>query len=78
MFSAAPGKQYPLRPKEFATKTDPAAQANQVVLQTLQPEDINVFPGMTAAVAIFTPEQVTEKKPIFIPPIAVGTEPDRK
>jgi RND family efflux transporter MFP subunit len=50
-FAAAPGKQYPLTLKEYATRADPRTQTYQVTLQMPQPEDINVLPGMTATVA---------------------------
>ena len=75
-FPTAPGKQYPLKAKEFATKADPATQTYQVVLRMPQPEDINVLPGMTATVVISTPEQVKEERSIFIPAIAVMTDPN--
>jgi multidrug efflux system membrane fusion protein len=76
-FPAAPGKQYPLKVKEYATKADPATQTYQVVLQMPQPEDINVLPGMTATVSISVPEQEsTAERAIFIPAIAVMTDPD--
>jgi len=76
-FPFAPGKQYPLERKEFATKADPATQTYQVVLQMPQPEDINVLPGMTATVSVSIPkQQLTEERSILIPAIAVMTDPD--
>jgi RND family efflux transporter MFP subunit len=75
-FPTSPGKQYSLKVKEFATKADPATQTYQVVLRMPQPEDINVLPGMTATVVISTPEQVKEERSIFIPAIAVMTDPN--
>ena len=76
-FPAAPGKQYPLKLKEYATKADPATQTYQVVLRMPQPKDINVLPGMTATVSISLPEErATEARSIFIPAIAVLTDPD--
>jgi RND family efflux transporter MFP subunit len=76
-FPTAPGKQYPLKLKEFATKADPATQTYQVAFQMPQPDDINVLPGMTATVSISIPQQQpTEVPSIFIPAIAVMTDPD--
>lgn len=78
-FPTAPGKQYPLKVKEYATKADPATQTYQVVLQMPQPEDINVYPGMTATVSVSIPEkESTEERSIFIPAIAVMTDPNGK
>lgn len=77
VFPTAPGRQYPLKVKEFATKADPATQTYQVVLQMPQPEDINALPGMTATVSISIPEQEsTAERAIFIPAIAVMTDPN--
>jgi RND family efflux transporter MFP subunit len=75
-FPTAPGKQYPLKLKEFATKADPATQTYQVVFQMPQSEDINVLPGMTATVVISFSNQKREAKSIFIPAIAVMTDAD--
>jgi RND family efflux transporter MFP subunit len=75
-FPTAPGKQFPLKPKEFATKADPATQTYQVVLQMPQPEDINVLPGMTATVVVSVPGQEKEERAISIPAIAVMTDPN--
>ena len=75
-FPTAPGKQYPLKLKEFATKADPATQTYQVAFQMPQSEDINVLPGMTATVTISFSSQETEAKSIFIPAIAVMTDPN--
>ncbi|MFC1822975.1 efflux RND transporter periplasmic adaptor subunit [Thermodesulfobacteriota bacterium] len=75
-FPTSPGKQYPLKVKEFATKADPATQTYQVVLQMAQPEGINVLPGMTATVSISVPGQVKEGGSIFIPAIAVMADPN--
>lgn len=76
-FPTEPGKQYPLKVKEFATKADPATQTYQVVLQMPQPEGMNVLPGMTATVSVSLPKQQSAvERSIFIPAIAVMTDPD--
>ena len=74
-FAASPGKQYPLRIKEYATRADPATQTYQVVLEMPQPEDINVLPGMTATVT-GSPKQISDQaKGIYIvPAIAVAAD----
>jgi RND family efflux transporter MFP subunit len=70
-FAAAPGKQYPMTIKEYATRADPKTQTYQVVLQMPQPDDINVLPGMTATVT-GSPERREQTEEIFVvPAIAV-------
>ena len=75
-FPTAPGKQFPLQLKEFATKSDPATQTYQVVLQMPQPEDINIFPGMTASVTLSLGSSAAPDKQMLIPAIAVVAKPD--
>ena len=77
-FPTAPGKQYPLQLKEYATKADPATQTYQVVLQMPQPEGINIFPGMTATVVLSTSGEEAHETPILIPAIAVVADPGGK
>ena len=75
-FSSAPGKQFPLQLKEFATKSDSATQTYQVVLQMPQPEDLNIFPGMTASVTLSLGSSAAADKQVLIPAIAVVAKPD--
>lgn len=75
-FPTAPGKQFPLQLKEYATKSDPATQTYQVVLQMPQPEDINIFPGMTASVTLSLGSSAAPDKQMLIPAIAVVAKPD--
>ncbi len=75
-FPTAPGKDFELRLKEFATKADAATQTYQVVLQMPQPEGLNIFPGMTAAVTLSIGSSATAKSSILIPAIAVVAKPD--
>ncbi|MBW2057564.1 MAG: efflux RND transporter periplasmic adaptor subunit [Deltaproteobacteria bacterium] len=77
-FPTAPGKQYPLKLKEYATKADPATQTYQVVFELPQPESINVFPGMTATVVLSPRGEETQETQILIPAGAVLAEPDGK
>ena len=49
-FPSAPGREFPLKLKEFSTQADPQTLTYQVVLEMEQPEDIRFLPGMTAKV----------------------------
>ncbi|MFO7738323.1 MAG: efflux RND transporter periplasmic adaptor subunit [Desulfatiglandaceae bacterium] len=70
-FAAAPGKEYPLKIKEFATRADPRTQTYQVVFQMKRPEGLLILPGMTATV-VGKPPVSGEKRGFFIiPTIAV-------
>jgi RND family efflux transporter MFP subunit len=75
-FPSAPGLQFPLSLKEYATKADPGTQTYQAVLQMPQPENINVLPGMTGTVTLSVPGIKTADRGIIIPAIAVLAEPD--
>jgi len=75
-FPTAPGKQHELKLKEWATRADAATQTYQVVLQMPQPEDLNVFPGMTAQVTFDVGSSAVSDSAIRIPAIAVVAEPD--
>ncbi len=50
LFESAPGRQYELELKEFATEADPKTQTFQYVLTMPQPDNSNILPGMTATV----------------------------
>ncbi len=71
-FDPIPGKEFPLRIKEYATQADPATQTYQVVLVMDQPAEANILPGMTALVtARTTREEGAGDRTITIPAIAV-------
>jgi RND family efflux transporter MFP subunit len=70
-FATLPGKQFPLRLKEFATEADPQTQTYQVTLLMDQPAEINVLPGMTATVVSSKYKEDREGGKIIIPAIAV-------
>lgn len=70
-FAAAPGKAYPLKVKEFATRADPKTQTYQVVLQMERPEDVLILPGMTASVVFEGPPGYKRDGFHVIPAIAV-------
>ena len=75
-FPTVPGKQFPLQLKEYATRADPATLTYQVVLQMPQPEELNVFPGMTASVTLSIGSSTTPDKQVMVPAIAVVAKPD--
>jgi RND family efflux transporter MFP subunit len=75
-FPTAPDKQFHLKLKEYATRADAATQTYQVVLQMPQPEDLNIFPGMTATVTLSVGSSATADSSILIPAIAVVAKPD--
>jgi len=73
-FAAAPGKQYPLKLKEFATRADPKTQTYQLVLQMPQPGDIRVLPGMTATVTGTTGAREASQAAPVVPAAAVTAD----
>lgn len=75
-FPTAPDKQFELQLKEFATRADTATQTFQVVMQMPQPENLNIFPGMTATVTLSVGSSATSDSEILIPAIAVVAKPD--
>jgi RND family efflux transporter MFP subunit len=78
IFPTLPDKQYPLSVKEVATEADSATQTYQVVLQMPQPEEINVFPGMTATVIVTFEGADVRAGEVLIPTIAVMGDPEGK
>ena len=49
-FATVPGRQFPLKVKEFSTRADPKTQTYQVVLEMDNPADVSILPGMSASV----------------------------
>ena len=74
-FVSAPGQQFPLEIKEFATEADARTQTYEIVLVMDQPEGFNVLPGMTASVKVKNPTQKTTSDAIIVPTIAVIGDP---
>jgi RND family efflux transporter MFP subunit len=75
-FPTAPDRQFPLTLKEFATRADSQSQTYQVVFEMPQPEDLNVFPGMSGTVTGVWETEETEEQVSTIPAAAVDTAPD--
>ncbi|MBW1645221.1 MAG: efflux RND transporter periplasmic adaptor subunit [Deltaproteobacteria bacterium] len=76
-FEALPGKQFPLKLKEFSTEADPNTQTYQVVLVMDQPPGANIYPGMTAMVTA-TLQADKQAADIYIPAMAVLDAPGNK
>jgi len=69
-FESAPGKEFPLTLKEYATRADPKTQTYRIVLTMPAPEGIRILPGMTANVHGSEPTG-GEVEQFVIPAIAV-------
>lgn len=75
-FVTAPGKQFPLKLKEFATQADPQTQTYQVTMVMDQPSSVNILPGMTATVRTLAPEKGAADATLVLPTIAVVGTPE--
>lgn len=73
-FAAAPGKRFKVKLKEYSTEADPKTQTYRVVLTLPAPENINIFPGMTATVSGARSQKGSSR--IVIPAIAVVADHD--
>ncbi len=56
-FSALPEYKFPVTLKEYETRANPQTQTYSVTLTMPQPEDFDIFPGMTAEVEGFLPKE---------------------
>lgn len=75
-FDSAPNQEFDLRLKEVATQADPRTQTFRVTFQMPQPEQVNVLPGMTAAVTRYPPSGgAGAETPILVPAVAVFADP---
>lgn len=70
-FASAPGKQFALSVKEFATAADPQTQTYRVTLIMPQPEEVLILPGMTANVLITRSAASDRGGTITIPTVAL-------
>ena len=70
-FSAAPGRQFPVRIKEVAQVADPTTQTFQVRVAMKAPRGVTVLPGMTATVTSTYRRPGTQGKRILVPISAV-------
>lgn len=69
-FVPAPGRQFPLTAKEYATEADPRTQTYRIVFTMPSPEGVNILPGMTATVKS-TIVSGTEGNTLIVPALAV-------
>ncbi|MDD7910490.1 MULTISPECIES: efflux RND transporter periplasmic adaptor subunit [Pseudovibrio] len=72
-FPAHPGKEYQLEYREHSTEADPITQTYRITLAMPHPEDINVFPGMTASVKIRSKQYGLAGTPGFLVPASAVT-----
>ncbi len=61
-----PNKSFPVHLKEYATEADPNTQTYEITLTMENPDNINIFPGMTAT---FIPEITSETKDTYLVPV---------
>jgi len=75
-FDAAPGRQYPVTVLEFAVNADPNTQTFPVTFTMPQPDDLNVFPGMTALIVVSDIAMAEEEPdaPLTVPAHAVFSD----
>jgi RND family efflux transporter MFP subunit len=78
-FDGRGGRDYPLRPKEIATKADDQTQTFRTTFTMDAPEEFNVLPGMTATVVLDLTGVVDRDAVKWVPARAVqgdsGLEP---
>ncbi|PLW67713.1 efflux RND transporter periplasmic adaptor subunit [Pseudohalioglobus lutimaris] len=78
-FDGRGGRDYPLRPKEIATKADDQTQTFRVTFTMDAPKEFNVLPGMTATVVLDLSGVVDRDAVKWVPARAVqgdsGLEP---
>ncbi len=74
-FDSIPGKEFPLKVKEYSTEADPATQTYQVVFVMDQPAEANILPGMTASVTATGRPDGAGQAWILVPAIAVLDAP---
>jgi RND family efflux transporter MFP subunit len=73
-FTSAPGREFPLKLKEFSTEADPQTLTYRVVLEMEQPGDIRFLPGMTAKVIGRGKTAIGGDQGFFLPAIAVVSD----
>lgn len=74
-FDVAPGRDFPLRIKEFATEAEPITQTFAVTLGLPNPPDVELYPGMSASVE-WVPPALTQSRRQLVPTSAVAGRAD--
>lgn len=73
-FDADRERHYPAKTKEFSLQSDPVTRTYQLVVDVTPPENLNIFPGMTATVIVEMHSVDSEftrgaEQPLFVVPI---------
>lgn len=55
VFSSLPNREFSVKLKEWSTEADPKTQTYRVVLTMEAPQDVNIFPGMSASFILRSP-----------------------
>jgi len=71
--TALPDREFPGRVQEYATTADPTTRTFAVTLAFERPEDVNVFPGMTARVSLLT-SQLEPEAGLRVPSNSVAAD----
>jgi len=74
-FETVPNKKFTLKIKEYSTEADPKTQTYRGVFTMKAPQDIKIWPGMTATLIATEPKttQSSLSQPLLIPSPAVFT-----
>lgn len=76
--SSLPGRSFPARIKSFTATADPVTRTYKATFAFVNPEDVNILPGMTARVILTPPADVlgadTRLGGIRIPAVAVASD----
>jgi len=73
VFTALPEREFNVTLKEYATEADPITQSFTVTFSMPNPDDVNIFPGMTATYIVET-DLFAEHAYFLIPVSAVATD----
>ena len=68
-FDQLPGRDFPMKVKEYATEADPATQTYAVTLLMQVPKDATILPGMSATVTVATPPILTDSSQGYLLPL---------
>ncbi|WP_299731748.1 efflux RND transporter periplasmic adaptor subunit [uncultured Endozoicomonas sp.] len=74
-FPGAPGQEFPVSYKEYATRVSPGSQSYEVIFTRAAPANLNILPGMTATIIIDLAQIMdTDSAPgyVVVPVSAVG------
>ncbi|WP_299492776.1 efflux RND transporter periplasmic adaptor subunit [uncultured Shewanella sp.] len=71
-FSAKPNHHYPVTLKEYSTEVTPGSQTYAATFSLKQPEDLNVFPGMSAELTLDLVKADHSRSPILLPQTAIA------